>query len=88
MIIFIYGMPILLGFVLGNYLALPPLILITLVCAGIGIYLARTMKELAKMFTVMFAFCALLGNIVMWVTYYTSTQQSWIGDLLRGYILR
>ncbi len=88
MVVVIYGVPILVGFVLGYFFALHALILITLTCIGMGVYLAMTMKEMAGMFTVIFVFCALLGNGTMWVTYYVCTQQTWVGDFLHGYVLR
>lgn len=84
----IYVLPILLGFVFGYFFATPALIVITVLCVIIGAGLIWAMEELASLIAYAFVISAVIGNVVMWVTHYIVTQQSWVGEFLRGYVLR
>lgn len=79
---------LLIGFTAGKMLAFPVLIGVTVVCIVIGIYMAKTYNEAARLLTMIFILYAAIGNGMMWVTFYVTTNQSWFGTFLNTYIFR
>jgi len=86
----ILGGPILVGFVLGYFLALPVLITITLICAALVVYLFWGWKrqEIMQIYTLSTVLVIAIGNGSMWITYYFASHQHWVGDFFQRYIFR
>ncbi|MEK7151693.1 MAG: hypothetical protein AAB784_03215 [Patescibacteria group bacterium] len=82
------GFLILVGFVLGYFFQVPVLLGFTILCVIIVIYMAMTFREMETLITLAFISCAVIANAVMWVTYYFSTEQSWLQTFIKTYILR
>jgi hypothetical protein len=79
---------ILSGFVAGYFLATPVLIVITAVAIVVGIGLWVTSEELAILYALAYVACAIIALTCMWTTHYSVTQQTWIGDFVKHYVLR
>ncbi|MFA6043183.1 MAG: hypothetical protein WCV85_00615 [Patescibacteria group bacterium] len=90
MTLLFWGGPILVGFVLGYFLALPVLIGISVLCLILALLRFRdwSQQEIGQIFTVAFVFVLVIGNASMWVTYYFASNQHWIGDFFQKYIFR
>jgi amino acid permease len=77
---------IIVGFLAGKFLALPVLVIITLICIIAGINLFFTIGW--QLDTLFFSVGAFIFNLAIWGTYYLVTQQQWLGDFLSKYIFR
>lgn len=87
-ILVIFGGPILVGFVLGYFLTVGALCAITAVAVMICGYMWLRAREIEVMIAMMYSTVAGIALASMWVTYYLSTSQTIVGDLLKGYVLR
>ena len=76
------------AFILGSFLAFPVLVGISLICLIVCVAWLMRAEELESFLALMIALYALIGNFAMWVTYYVSTGQTWLGEMLHGHILR
>lgn len=76
------------GVVAGSSLTFQALISITIISTVVVVYLLVTMKEIAGLIAVAVLVVAVIVNMAMWVAYYMSTNQTWLGGLLHEYILR
>ena len=76
------------GFIAGSFLAFPMLIVLTIISLIFAVIMCITCKEIAELFAMAFIVYAGIGNIVMWLTYYNTTGQTWFGLFLKTYILR
>jgi len=76
------------GFVAGYFFTTIVLALITAACVGVGIYMILTFREMERIIAAIFIIYSTIANLVMWITYYAATQQTWIGTLLHGYVIR
>jgi hypothetical protein len=76
------------GWLAGYFLVLPILCWITIACLLVGIVFLGTVKEMQKLVAAIFAVCAGIGNLVMWLTYYQATHQTWFGDFIKNHIFR
>ena len=90
MAILVFGVPILVGFVAGYFLSLYALIAITVLCIVYGTCLVWSLRGggLASMVGDIFIGIAIIGNSSMWITYYFSAHQTFIGSFLHTYVLR
>ena len=88
--ILMFGGPILVGFVLGYFFALPVLGIITAISGALTLYVFKDFKGsgLAGAAMLIFAFVVSLGNISMWVTHYFVSNQIWFGEFVHTYIFR
>ncbi len=84
----ILAFTILFGFVLGYFFTFPVLLTVTVVCAAIGAWLWNTLEELTGLIAFIFVVLAVIGNVVMWVTFYFVSHQTFVSDFFRTYILR
>jgi hypothetical protein len=75
------------GFIAGYFLSTIVLVVISGICITIGIHLMWTMREIGKIVTMLFVIYAGLANLIMWVTHYKVTHQTWFGDFL-SHLLR
>ncbi len=76
------------SYLFGAFLTLHTLVAITVICIVITVWMAATLEELASLLTLGFGFCALVINLVMWATYYFTTNQSWVGEFFLRNVLR
>jgi hypothetical protein len=76
------------GYLLGNFLALHMLVIITIVCIAVTVWMTATLEELESLLTIIFGLCATVINLSMWVTYYFATKQAWVGDFFLRNVLR
>jgi len=83
-----YLIAALIGFIIGKFLGFWCLAAVTLLCVAIIIWLTVKMEEKAKIITLVAVSVALVGNGVMWVTYYNATGQTWLGDFVHQHLLR
>jgi hypothetical protein len=88
MAILIIGGSILVGFVLGYFLAIPVLIAITLICIALVVYSNWKHQEIAKVITLFIVVISVIGNASMWITFYFASHQHWVGDFFQRYIFR
>ncbi len=84
------ALSVLVGFIAGYFLAFPLLVVITVVCVVITVYLSVKFwnADLAGMIPYIFFVIAGIGNVVMWVTYYFVSRQTFVTELLHAYVLR
>lgn len=64
----------------GVFFAFPVLVGISILCFVIGIWLCVTCKEAEQLVSMLFVGIATIINVVMWMTYYITTGQTWLGD--------
>lgn len=76
------------GYTLGSIFTLPVLIGITVVCIIVVAYMFATQEELEIFVALAVAIVAIIVNIAMWVGYYMTTNQTWLGDFAHAHILR
>jgi hypothetical protein len=87
--ILVNGGLILLGFVLGYFFATPVLVIFTLACVAISVYLCRVCEGEEWFIAMIFIYCAVIANIVMWVTHFVvASDQVWLLTFIKKYILR
>lgn len=86
--LFLNGVLILVGFVLGYFFQTPVLIVFSVVCIVVGIYMMVTLREMATLITAIFVGCAVVANIAMWMTHYMVSDQFWLQNFFKTYILR
>lgn len=72
---------IIFGRVAGYSLATPVLIAISVICLGMGTFLKFTMKEMEELYAMAFISGAIIVNVVMWVTHYVVTEQTWLQEI-------
>lgn len=65
----LFGMPALIGFMFGYFLAKSVLIMITVLCCIIVSLMFITLTELASLIALIVLIMSVIGNMVMWVTY-------------------
>lgn len=87
---FAFAFIALLGFVLGYFFALPILIVVTAVWVAINAYLFWDLRngELAGLIPWIVAIYGGVGAVVMWVTYYQVSGQTFVGDFIRAFVIR
>ncbi|MBI2064818.1 MAG: hypothetical protein HYT62_02050 [Candidatus Yanofskybacteria bacterium] len=92
MTVLLYGVLILVGFVLGYFFQTLVLVLLTIICLVASAYMAMTYREMEALITMIFVRCAIVVNIAMWVTHYivtaNLTNPSWLQNFIKTYILR
>lgn len=76
------------GYLLGAFLTLHTLVAITVICVVVTVWMAVTLQEMASLLTLGFGVCAIIVNLAMWVTYYFTTNQSWVGEFFLRNVLR
>ncbi len=86
--VILFGILILIGFVAGYFFKVYVLIALSALCVIVAIWCIATMREIEKLFTVIFIVGAVIANVAMWVTYYNVTTQTFLGDLMHIYVLR
>lgn len=79
---------VLLGWLAGYFLTVPLMVLISVVCLIIVIGMSIRLQEMAGLVTIIFGACAMIGNLVMWATYYIVTDQTFLSDFVQKYITR
>ena len=79
---------VLLGWLAGYFLTVPLMVLISVVCLIIVIGMSIRLQEMAGLVTIIFGACAMIGNLVMWATYYIVTDQTFVSDFVQKYITR
>jgi hypothetical protein len=80
---------ILIGLAAGKYITFPILVTISIVDVLFCILLTIRAWEWDRYdVAVYFWWLALLGNSVVWITYYICTRQTWVGDFLQNHVLR
>ena len=78
----------LVGFVLGYFFTVPILVGLTVIAFVVGVYLYITCKEMASIIFLIYAYATCIAVTAMWVTYYLTTKHTYIGDMLRHYVIR
>ncbi len=79
----IYGVLMLIGFVIGYFFASWLLTAITIVWVVATLWLWATMREIGVLYTMLVGICGGVLIAVMWLTHYFATGQSWMGGLFR-----
>ncbi|MCX6714755.1 MAG: hypothetical protein NTX72_02995 [Candidatus Uhrbacteria bacterium] len=79
---------LILSILAGSYLQGTILMLISIACITQGIYMARTLKEIAVLFTIYFVVLATIGNVLMWGVYLWNNKSAEISHWFHTYILQ
>lgn len=77
-----------LGIIAGCNLQFLPILILTLLSILIFLYLLKNYQEIMGLITVGFGLLSLLFNLSMWIAYYISSDQNWIQNIFKEYILR
>lgn len=76
------------SYLFGAFLAFHILVAITVICIAILMWMAMTFEEIEGLLTILFGVCFTVINLVMWATYYFTTNQSWVGEFFLRNVLR
>lgn len=79
---------LLIGFMAGKILTIAVLGGITIISVVISIALSWGKQEMEMIPAMIFMLFALFGDLTMWITYYITSNQSWIGNFFNTYIFR
>lgn len=86
--IIVCGVAIIAGLVCGRYLTSTFLVILTVIYVTVTLYSFATAREIEVMIALIYAILGGIGVLAAWITYYTSTGQTWIQDFMRKYVLR
>lgn len=76
------------GFILGKYVAVWLLTAVTVIVVGHVLYAFKKFKEFTKLIAIIEAAYVGIVLAVMWITYYLTSGQSFLSNIVNTYILR